>query len=65
MNYEKEDAIKQINSYANELNGSDKSTLFDEMESKPLKKRGDANEEKEVEKEVKKEESKSDAIKEL
>jgi hypothetical protein len=65
MNTEKDEAIKQINSYANELNGSDKSTLFDDMETKPSKKRGDASEEKDVEKEVKKEESKVDAIKEL
>jgi len=38
MNQEKDDAIKQINQYANELNGSDKSTLFDEMDSKSTSK---------------------------
>jgi len=38
MRGEKDEAINQINNYANELNGSDKSTLFDDMDSKPAKK---------------------------
>jgi hypothetical protein len=41
------------------LNGSDKSTLFDDVESKPSK--SDEKEAKKVEKEVKKEEAKADA----
>ena len=44
MNQEKDEAINQINNYANELNGSDKQTIFDDMESKPASKKEKAEE---------------------
>ena len=62
MNQEKDEAIKQINKYANELNGGDKTTLFDDIE-KDKKSSSDEKESKDAAKEVKKE--KEDAIKDL
>jgi len=34
MNSDKDEAIKSINNYANELNGSDKTSLFEDLEAK-------------------------------
>ena len=54
MNREKDEAVKQINEYANELNGSDKATLFDDMEGKGAKKEEEKEKEEPVEKKVEK-----------